>query len=113
MHKLSYNNTVKLTYLAILIFSIIGMLLLDYRYKLTFFKHARAAVESSAVVMTILLITDIIGVNWQIFSTNQKYVSGLFIGSENIPIEEIFFLFLLCYFILNLNQLLKRWIKNV
>jgi lycopene cyclase domain-containing protein len=103
---------VKFVYLAILLFSISGMILIDYKYKLSFFKHARAATESTLIVMTILLVTDIIGVNWGIFSTNPKYVTGLFIGSENIPIEELFFLFLLCYFILNLNQILKRWIKN-
>ena len=103
----------KYTYLTILIFSIVGMTLLDYRYKLTFFKHARAATESTLVVMAVLLVTDIIGVNWKIFYTNPKYVCGLFIGSENIPIEELFFLFLLSYFILNLNQLLKRYFKDV
>ena len=98
----------KFTYLAILIFSITGMLLLDYRYKLAFFKYPRAAAKSTAITMGILLLADIIGINWNIFSTNSRYVAGIFFGSENLPLEEFLFLFLLCYFILNTYELLKR-----
>jgi len=63
--------------------------------------------------MAILLFTDVIGINWGIFATNQHYVSGLFLGSPNLPIEEIFFLFLLCYAVLIIYNFLDRKIKNV
>lgn len=98
----------KYTYLTILIFSIVGMTLLDYKYKLSFFKYPSAAFKSTLIVMSLLLFADIVGINWKIFSTNTRYVSGLFIGSENLPIEEFFFLFMLCYFTLNIYQLFKR-----
>jgi len=104
---------VKYTYLTILIFSIAGMMLLDYRYKLSFFKYPKAAAKSTLIVMALLLFADILGINWDIFSTNTKYVSGFFIGTENLPVEEFFFLFMLCYFTLNLYSLFKRNLKDV
>ncbi|MCX6806401.1 MAG: lycopene cyclase domain-containing protein [Patescibacteria group bacterium] len=103
----------KFMYLAILLFSIFGMTLIDYRYKLIFFNTPRAAAMSIAIVMTLLLVADIIGINWNIFSTNSRYVAGVFIGSENLPIEEFLFLFLLCYFILNLYAYIKLRTKDV
>ena len=68
---------------------------------------------SIAIVMTLLLVADIIGINWNIFSTNSRYVAGVFVGSENLPIEEFLFLFLLCYFILNLYTYIKLRTKDV
>jgi lycopene cyclase domain-containing protein len=88
------------------------MMLIDYKYKLVFFNNPRAAGWSMGIVITLLLLADILGINWNIFSTNTKYVAGIFIGSENLPIEEFFFLFLLCYFILNLYVFLKKKFTN-
>lgn len=102
----------KYTYLGILIFSIFGMFLTDKKYRLVFFKNRRAAVRSIGIVMSLLVAIDIIGINWLIFSTNSDYVVGLYIASENLPIEEFFFLFLLCYFVLNINQMITRRLAN-
>ncbi|MEI6581590.1 MAG: lycopene cyclase domain-containing protein [bacterium] len=102
----------KYSYIVILIFSILGMFLTDKKYRLVFFKNHRAAVRSIAIVMGLLILVDIIGINWLIFSTNSAYVVGLYIGSEGLPIEEFLFLFLLCYFILDINQLIARRLAN-
>ena len=103
----------KYTYLAILFFSILGMIIIDWRYKLVFYDMPKPATRAIATMMAILLFVDVIGINWNIFATNPKYVSGVFLGNANLPIEEIFFLFLLCYFVLVLNVYLKRKLKNV
>ena len=103
----------KYAYLAILFFSIFGLILTDRKFKLVFFDNFRPAVRSVIIMMAILLFTDVIGINWGIFATNQDYVSGLFLGSPNLPIEEIFFLFLLCYAVLIIYKFLDRKIKNV
>ena len=103
----------KYTYLAILFFSILGMIIIDWRYKLVFYDMPKPATRAIATMMAILLFVDVIGINWNIFATNPKYVSGVFLGNPNLPIEEIFFLFLLCYFVLVLNVYLKRKLKNV
>ena len=72
----------------------------------------KAASRAIAIMVAILLFVDVIGINWGIFATNSKYVSGIFLGSPNLPIEEIFFLFLLCYFVLVVNTYLKRKLKD-
>ena len=102
----------KYTYLAILFFSISGMVIIDWRYKLVFYDVPKAATKAIIIMMAILLFADVIGINWNIFGTNAKYVSGIFLGNPNLPIEEIFFLFLLCYFVLVLYISLRRRLKN-
>lgn len=102
----------KYTYLAILFFSIVGMIIIDWRYKLVFYDMPKAATKAIVIMMAILLFADVVGVNWNIFGTNSKYVIGIFLGNPNLPIEEIFFLFLLCYFVLVLNTYLKRQLRN-
>jgi lycopene cyclase domain-containing protein len=72
----------------------------------------KAAARAIAIMMAILLFVDVIGINWSIFATNGRYVSGIFLGNPNLPIEEVFFLFLLCYFVLVLNTYLKKRLKN-
>ena len=103
----------KYTYLAILFFSISGMIIIDWRYKLVFYDMPKAATRAIAIMMSILLFVDVVGINWNVFATNTIYVSGIFLGNPNLPIEEIFFLFLLCYFVLVLNTYLKKRLKNV
>lgn len=98
----------KYLYLLILMFSIAGLSLADWRYKLVFFFKPRAAIKATVGTMTVLLIGDLIGIEWRVFSTNQAFVSGLHIGSPNLPVEEILFLFLLSYVTLVFYQLIKR-----
>lgn len=111
MIYLSYNKTMNFAYLFILIFSIFGMFIIDNRLKLTFFYNKRAASKSIIIMIAILLFIDVLGINWGIFSTNPQYVIGLSVGSENLPIEEFLFLFMLSYFILNLYVLIKRRLR--
>ena len=96
----------KFFYLSILLISLGGIVLGDWRYKLVFFQQPKAAIKTVIGLVTILLIGDIIGSEWRIFSTNSQFVSGLFLGSQ-IPIEEILFLILISYFTLILYVLLK------
>lgn len=86
-------------------FSMAGMIVLDYRFKLLFFSKPIAAIKSIVISTSLLLFIDIIGVNWKIFTTNQSYVIGLGLGSENIPIEELIFLIFINYFILCIYQI--------
>lgn len=103
----------KYAYLTILIISICGLLATDYKYKLVFYDKPRVAARSIIAMMAILLFIDVIGINWQIFSTNQSFVVGLNLGSPNLPIEEIFFLFLLCYSVLVIYNFADRRINHV
>lgn len=99
-------------YLTILFFSIFGLFIIDRKFKLLFYDNPKPAAKSIIIMMAILLFTDVIGINWHIFSTNPRFVVGLFLGSPNLPIEEILFLFLLCYSVLLIYILIDRHMEK-
>ncbi len=103
----------KFIYLAILIISFLAVAGIDYRYKLALAYNLKATIKTVAIATSLLLFIDIIGVNWKIFSTNQSYVVGLGLGSENIPIEELVFLIFLSYFILCTYRLILKRVRDV
>jgi lycopene cyclase domain-containing protein len=103
----------KFIYLAILIVSFLAITQIDYRYKLAFAYNLKATIKTVAIATSLLLFVDIIGINWHIFSTNQSYVIGLGLGSENIPIEEVVFLIFLNYFTLCTYRLILKRVRNV
>ena len=102
----------KLFYVIFLCFSVSGLFLADYRYKIAFYKNRKATVKTIGIVMVLLLLFDILGIINNIFTTNQKYVTGLYIISKNLPIEELIFLFLLCYFCLIVYLILNNILKS-
>lgn len=103
----------KFLYIVILIVSALAIAGIDYRYKLVFAHNFKAAVKTITISTSLLLFIDIIGINWKIFSTNQAYVIGLGLGSENIPVEELIFLCFLSYFILCTYRLIIKRVVNV
>jgi len=106
IQEIVYNNNF---YISVLVLSIVGMLLADWKYQLAFWFDWKSSIKSIGAVMALLLIFDIIGVFQNIFTTNQKYVIGIYFGTPNLPIEELFFLFMLCYVtLLVFRVLLKR-----
>lgn len=87
-------------YLAAILFSATGMGVLDWRYKLAFFAHARRTAILLAIGLGIFLMWDAFGIGLGIFFVgNTTLMTGLYIAPE-LPIEEIFFLLFLCYFTL-------------
>lgn len=96
------------TYLLILVLSLSGLGLADWRYKLVVFDNPRAALMSITLLSGFFLCWDVVGLWLDTFSTNQAYVSGLYIVSPNLPIEEILFLVLLNYVTLICYQTFRR-----
>jgi lycopene cyclase domain-containing protein len=85
------------TYLLSLLVVIGCLLLVDYRYKLGFFYNWRRTAITLAVGVVIFSLWDIIGIKLGIFFSGQSsYMSGLYLGPE-YPLEELLFLFLLCF----------------
>lgn len=93
---LSWNYT----YVFILLFSLVGLGLADWRWRLVLFDSPKAAMITIALLVAFFLAWDITGLWLDIFSTNQAYVSGFYIGTPNLPIEEVLFLTLLNYVVL-------------
>ena len=88
-------------YLAALLVSLGGMVVLDRRWKLFFFDSpGRAAVVLVAGVV-FFLVWDLFGIGLGIFFRGETaFMTGILIAPE-LPLEEVFFLTLLCYLTMN------------
>lgn len=86
-----------LVYLGLLTFSLVGMTLFDYKFKLAFWVAPLRATLTMISGILAFLIWDIAGiVTGTFFVGNPAALSGIYLGPE-LPLEEIFFLTLLCY----------------
>ncbi|MBN9239371.1 MAG: C50 carotenoid epsilon cyclase [Micrococcales bacterium 70-64] len=95
-------------YLAALLVSLTGMVVLDRRFRLFFWRDARRAGIVLAVGVLFFLVWDLAGVGGGIFFRGEtSFMTGLQIAPE-IPLEEVFFLTLLCYLTMNLYGFWSR-----
>lgn len=84
-------------YLAALLISLTGLATLDAKFKLAFAKNAKAATIAIAIPYLIFVIWDAAGIALGIFFKGQsQLLTGIMIAPE-FPLEELFFLALLCY----------------
>ena len=95
-------------YLAGLIFSIIGLGLFDWRFKLGFSTNKKAAALATLLPLVFFLIWDGAGIALGIFFRGEtSHLTGILVAPE-LPIEELFFLFLLNYTTLTIFITVKR-----
>jgi lycopene cyclase domain-containing protein len=99
-------------YLAALLISITGMVVLDVRFRLFFAVAPLRAAVVLVVGVAFFLVWDIAGIDLGIFFRgNPDLLTGTLIAPE-LPIEELFFLTLLCYVTMNLyNFAALRWLR--
>lgn len=97
-------------YLISLLVATGSMILIDKRYQLVFFKDAQAGAVTILVGLILFILWDILGIYLGIFfSGHSEYMSGLYVYPE-LPVEELFFLFFLCYITLIIYRLLEtKW----
>lgn len=89
-------------YLAALIVALTGMVLLDRRFRLFFWRDARRAVVVLALGIVFFLAWDLVGIGTGVFFRGEtEFMTGLQLAPE-LPVEELFFLALLCYLTMNL-----------
>jgi lycopene cyclase domain-containing protein len=99
-------------YLAALLFSLTGMVLLDRRFRLSFWRDAGGSAISMGVGIAFLLVWDLAGVaNGIFFRGESSWMTGLLIAPE-IPLEELFFLTLLTYVTLNVFGVTRTWLSS-
>lgn len=97
------------SYLAILLISLAGLYLLDRTHKLAFTLDPKRALLTMVPAFVVFVIWDIAGIALGIFFRgNNTLLTGIQIFPE-FPIEEIFFLMLLCYSAL----IALTWISKV
>ena len=95
-------------YLTAIIFSIIGMLVIDWRYKLAFFYAAKRTALITWIGVMVFLVWDLIGIHLDIFFIGQSSpMTGIVLAPE-LPIEELFFLWFLCYFSLIIYRVSEK-----
>jgi lycopene cyclase domain-containing protein len=97
-----------LLYLAALLVALTGMVLLDRRFRLFFWRDARRATIVLVAGVVFFLIWDLLGVGLGIFFRGETaFMTGLQVAPE-VPLEEVFFLTLLCYLTMNVHNALDR-----
>ncbi|MDN4641918.1 lycopene cyclase domain-containing protein [Agreia sp. PsM10] len=97
-----------LLYLLALLVSITGMVVLDRRFGLFFFRDARRASIVLVAGLVFFVGWDLAGIGLGIFFRGEtSFMTGLQLAPE-LPVEEIFFLTLLCYLTMNLFGFLTR-----
>lgn len=90
-----------LLYLAALLVALFGMVMLDLRFRLFFWNDARRATIVMAVGVAFFLLWDLAGIGLGVFFRGETaFMTGLQIAPE-VPLEELFFLTLLCYLTMN------------
>jgi lycopene cyclase domain-containing protein len=104
---------VSLIYLAALLVSLAGMVVLDLRFKLFFAAAPLRAAVVLVVGIAFFLIWDLAGIGAGIFFRgNPGLLTGVLIAPE-LPLEEVFFLALLCYLTMNVYGWMSRGRREV
>lgn len=96
-------------YLAALLVSIGGLLLIDRRLKLAFWHDKKRTAITIAVAMGIFIVWDVIGIGFNIFFHGGSSLTLPIRLLPEFPVEELFFLFLLSYTALLLYLGLSKW----
>lgn len=95
-------------YFGLLVLSIVGTVLLDYRHKLALFVDARRTILVVVLSVVFFLGWDMNGVaNGVFFKGDSDLLVGLDVATE-VPIEEVFFLTLLSHLALIAFRLWDR-----
>jgi lycopene cyclase domain-containing protein len=89
-------------YLVALSISIFGMAMLDRRFALFFWRDGWRAFVTLLVGVVFFLIWDIVGIDAGVFFRGEtSFMTGVQLAPE-LPLEEVFFLVLLCWLTMNL-----------
>jgi lycopene cyclase domain-containing protein len=100
------------TYLSGLMFSLVGLGLLDWRFRTAFTINKKAAAFAILIPTIFFIIWDVAGIAMGIFFRGDtSHLTGIVLAPE-FPIEELFFLLLLNYTALTLFTTVTRVIKK-
>lgn len=85
------------SYLVFLIVSIVCLAVIDWRYTLAYWFDRKRTLLTLGIAVSIFIIWDLLGIGLGIFFHGKSdYALPLRIAPE-FPVEELFFLVLLCY----------------
>ncbi len=99
-------------YLGVLLFSEFGVSLIDFRFKLALGHSWRAGLLALGSGLAFFLIWDLAGINSGIFFEGAKQLLCGVDLAPQLPLEELFFLLLLCHTTLVLFATVSRWVAR-
>lgn len=95
-------------YVIALCIALAGMVALDRRFRLFFWVSPRRAALVLFVGIAFFVAWDLAGIGLGIFFRGEtEFMTGVQLAPE-LPLEELFFLALLCYLTMNLFGALER-----
>jgi lycopene cyclase domain-containing protein len=95
-------------YLVALAIALTGMIMLDRRFGLFFWDAPRRAAIVLIAGLVFFVVWDLAGIGLGIFFRGEtSFMTGLQVAPE-LPVEELFFLTLLCYLTMNLYGFARR-----
>ena len=95
-------------YLLFLLVSSACMVLIDWRWRLFFWRDARRAGWVLVIGVALLLVADVVGIALGVFSRAPTWaMTGIVLGPE-LPLEEPVFLAFLAYLTMNLVAIFER-----
>jgi lycopene cyclase domain-containing protein len=101
-----------LLYLIALLVALTGMVVLDRRFRLFFWSDPWRAAIVLVSGLVFFLAWDLSGVGFGIFFRGETaFMTGLQVWPE-VPVEEVFFLTLLCYLTMNVYGGAIRWLSR-
>jgi lycopene cyclase domain-containing protein len=100
-------------YLIGLLIGLTGMAIIDYRYKLAFWYNRRRTIFTVLIAVSVFVVWDIIGIALGIFRHGGSEYSLPFTIAPEFPIEELFFLTLLCYCTLVIYRGVEQWRSRI
>lgn len=100
-------------YLLGLLIGIGGLLIIDNRWKLAFWRDAKRSALTLGAAITIFIIWDILGILLGIFFHGGSQYALSFRIAPEFPFEEIIFLFLLSYSTLITYHGVKVWLSRI
>lgn len=97
------------TYLAGLLVGIAGMAIIDWRHKLAFWHDRKRTIITMAICIGVFIVWDLLGIALGIFLHGDSELSLPLRLLPEFPLEELFFLLLLCYCTLVIYRGAQRW----
>jgi lycopene cyclase domain-containing protein len=99
---------VSVLYLLMLLLSLGGMAVLDWRFRLFFWRSPRRAALVLGIGVLFFLGWDLLGIGLGIFYRGETaLMTGVQLAPE-LPLEEVFFLTFLCYLMQGTRRVLER-----
>jgi len=100
-------------YLIGLLIGIIGLLIIDRRWKLAFWRDSKRTAMTLSVAIIVFVLWDLLGISLGIFFHGGSAYALPFRLAPEFPIEDIVFLFLLTYSTLIVYEGARLWQSRI